>query len=149
MLALSRVFMVSNNALHSGYSVCRTCARLQGHVHVAGYRLLFIGPCVAAGADARRDAARRCPRRSQEQASINSNVCPWFVRETAFNFASGCYLNFGKIWRNLGVFQNFMHLAYARRCAVGQMRNYSCVIIRGTWVRKSIRNNRNERHCHA
>lgn len=87
-LALSRVFMVSNNALHSGYSVCRTYARLQGHVHIAGYRLLFIGPCVAAGADAGRDAAQRAPRRSQEQVSINSNECAWFVRETAFNFRS-------------------------------------------------------------
>lgn len=45
---------------------------------IAGYRLLFIGPCVVAGAVAERDAARAATagplRRSQEQASINSHA---------------------------------------------------------------------------
>lgn len=129
MLALSRVFMVSNNALHSGYSVCRTCARLQGHVHIAGYRLLFIGPCVAAGADAGRDAARRAPRRLQEQASINSNECAWFVRESAFNFGEAVVL------QNMTSLRYFPEFCESNECDATR----SFGVMRNICVKRSIR----------
>lgn len=84
----ARLYAVSNNALHSGYSVCRTCARLQGHVHhriqASFYRTI---PRCRCSCRARCGAARRSPpRRSQEQVSINSHECAWFVRETTFSY---------------------------------------------------------------
>lgn len=89
VLALSYVFMVSNNALHSGYSVCHTCARLQGHVYVqrriqaSFYRAsLQVQMQGAMQRGVLRDGRRNSP------LLIATNVRDLF-RETAFNFESG------------------------------------------------------------
>lgn len=66
---------------------CAAHVRAYRGTCTTGYRLLFIGPYLGAGAVAGRDVARRSPpRRSQEQASINSHECAWFVRETTFSY---------------------------------------------------------------